>query len=319
MDIIGKGKHTTVYLVKSIKYGSKFAAKVYQLNDLNKEKLRSLYNREISSLKILYHPNIVKIYDTIETNDKLIVIMEYCKNGSLREYFNNRTHFNTKEVSRFFDDIINSINHCHKNNITHGDIRPEKILLDEHDRIRLSGFANSCINESQNSITQPIFSHSGYSSPEVLQNAQSSPFKADMWSLGVLFYELITNKKPWYTSYDVERKKVINRLLRFPSYSNEVLNHIVIPLLNVVPECRPSIQELVNNKELKNLYLSRDSPLKPSITKKTIIKRFNRRKSDPKSLSVLDVPTFPSVLTKDYIYDECDRTLLIKKKKSIIY
>lgn len=140
---LGKGTFGKVKVGTHILTGEKVAVKI-----LEKEKIVDVSDvervaREIHILKIVRHPHVVQLYETIETSKELYLIMEYARGGELFEYIVNRKRVKERDAARFFHHIISGIEYLHKLGVCHRDLKPENLLMDEHNNIKIVDFGLS--------------------------------------------------------------------------------------------------------------------------------------------------------------------------------
>jgi 5'-AMP-activated protein kinase, catalytic alpha subunit len=140
---IGEGTFGKVKLGVHIFTGEKVAVKI-----LEKDKILEVADvervaREIHILKLIRHPNIIQLYEIIETSKQLYLIMEYASGGELFEYIVNNERVKEPEAAKFFHQIINGISYLHKLGIVHRDLKPENLLLDYNKSIKIVDFGLS--------------------------------------------------------------------------------------------------------------------------------------------------------------------------------
>ena len=148
--MIGEGANGTCYLVYSEKYQTAFLCKCIQLLHGSERSRLEQYHREIQSLSLLIHKNIVKIYDCFSESNYLFMIMEYCPNGSLADYINKYAktakYVNYTFVRKIVTDILLALQYCHDvKHISHHDIKPANIVLDSYGNAKLCDFGFSAI------------------------------------------------------------------------------------------------------------------------------------------------------------------------------
>mmetsp|Transcript_3443 Transcript_3443/g.3199 ORF Transcript_3443/g.3199 Transcript_3443/m.3199 type:complete len:173 (+) Transcript_3443:1-519(+) len=140
---LGEGTFGKVKLGVHIYTGEKVAVKI-----LEKDKIMEVADvervaREIYILKLIRHPNIIQLYEIIETGKQLYLIMEYASGGELFEYIVNKGKVKEPEAAKFFHQIINGVNYLHNLGIVHRDLKPENLLLDHNKEIKIVDFGLS--------------------------------------------------------------------------------------------------------------------------------------------------------------------------------
>lgn len=182
--MIGEGGFSSVFLCKSKKYDQDFAIKRAIKNKLTKEE----YNTLIS----LNHPNIIKIYDAFDDENAQYLVMEYCPNSSILQ----KGKLTYSQFVFYAKQILEALSYCHSNKIAHRDIKPENILLDQYCNIKLADFGlakhfeYSCKSDEKCGSIK-------YFAPEMFLLDEVSPYKADIWALGVTFFCFATGKYPF--------------------------------------------------------------------------------------------------------------------------
>jgi len=192
--VLGSGAFGKVFLTTNkVDTSIKVAIKV-----LDKEKLKENIDcimEEVAILNTLDHPNIVKYYETYDDNKYIYLVMEYITGGQLFDKITTQKNqnFSEHDACNYMRELFSSINHCHAQGIIHRDIKPENIMISNENTVRLIDFGLSKASKKKNLTT--IAGTPYYMAPEVLSGNYSS--KADIWSLGVLLYTLVSGYLPF--------------------------------------------------------------------------------------------------------------------------
>ena len=205
---------------------------------------------EYNILKELDHPNIMKIYEACETNKNFYIVLENISGGTLLHRFKKIGY--EAEIARFAHELFSALNYMHKQGIIHLNICAENVVLSSnHDDaiIKVIGFLNSCKINSKKEIDLNKFCIE-YCSPEVLENKISE--KSDVWSAGVLLYNLLTTKHPFPIG---EAKETVEAILAGNvEYHNSGFNSLskagqdlIKSMFIVNYELRPSFEDLLNH------------------------------------------------------------------------
>ena len=193
---ISSGSYGRVFLAKNNKNNEVCAIKIIDKNKIFKMygNLEIIYN-EIGIHSRLNHKNIIKLYNIYEDKKQIKLIMEYAINGNLYEKIKKeKIGFSEKKTFKYFIQILNAINFLHKNNIIHRDIKPENILIDKNDNLKLCDFGWSKeINIGKRSTFCGTVE---YMAPEIIDN-ENYDFSVDIWSLGILLYEMLFGYSPF--------------------------------------------------------------------------------------------------------------------------
>ncbi|XP_028384771.1 myosin light chain kinase 2, skeletal/cardiac muscle-like [Phyllostomus discolor] len=145
---------------------------------------------EMKSLKTLHHPNVIALFEVITTRDKHILFMEHASGGDLYNHLEECGHKTEHEARSMFRQMISALHHCHRKNIIHRDLKPENILLDEDLNVKVADFSFS--RDFTNYKLTTVCGTFAYMALEILECQVYNGPKADVWSLGVILYRMLT-------------------------------------------------------------------------------------------------------------------------------
>ena len=209
--IIGEGAYASVRIAIYKPLNQKIAIKVYEKSRIKETARKKSIRREIRILQLLTHPNIVKIYDVVETNNHLNIVMEYLPGTSLGSYLKVQPNSRIPEkyCKKIFKKIAKALKYMHSLNIAHRDIKLENVILFEDLTPKLIDFGFSTCIESSKKVK--IFCGTpSYMAPEVVQRREYKGENADIWALGVLLFVSLTGVFPFKGATDQELYKKIN-------------------------------------------------------------------------------------------------------------
>lgn len=198
---IGEGHFGKVLLAKDRRTREKFAVKVIK-KDTTELRSQTLIQRELDILRLVNHHNIVRLFDLFDHEDRLYFVLEYMSGGALYEVISSKNiQFNEEKASLIVRDILQGLAYLHEKGIVHRDVKPENILTtgktwpftSKLADFGLSNFLNAGALESK--VGTPYFC-----AREVVTN-ESYDSKADLWSLGVVTYEMLSGRKPFEGSH----------------------------------------------------------------------------------------------------------------------
>ena len=295
IKLIGKGSFGEVYKVsKDNKY---YALKIYQIknddtnsSNENKENIKSIEN-EIKILSQLDNPFIVKLYEVFSLNPNsellknndieeeqqiMCLVLELCENGDLNDKIKEKKQKNEKftenEILQYFYEILQGLYYLHKNRVIHRDLKTLNIFLTENNHIKIGDFGVSKKLINNNIYAYTFVGTPYYLSPEICQNKPYDE-KSDVWSLGVVLYELITLNKPFDSESQMGlfmkilkgKPAPVNNTIKH-SYSQKLINLVLENLLDKDPLTRYSIQQTINSGIFNKFF--REKEIKYKLSKK---------------------------------------------------
>ena len=201
---IGEGGMANVYLAVDTILNRKVAVKILRGDLSEDEKFVRKFQREASAASNLDHPNIVGIYDVGEDNGKYYIVMEFVEGQTLKSLIKRRGSLTIPEVLDIMTQLTSGIAHAHEKGIIHRDIKPQNILILDDGLVKIADFGIAqALNSNELTETNSVMGSVHYLPPEQA-NGTGSTFKSDIYSLGILMYELIIGKVPFKGENAVE-------------------------------------------------------------------------------------------------------------------
>jgi len=227
IKLLGRGVFSEVYLVKK-----KSTEEYFAMKSIHKKNPVELLDREMTILKAIFHPNIVSLKEVIKDDISTKLIMEYCSKGDLNDYLNMRK-MKEKSALHFMYQILQGLQYLHSNNIVHRDIKPQNILIDKNNVCKIADFGFARYKD-QDKLLETMCGSPLYMAPEIIKHQHYS-MKADIWSVGVVFYQMLTGQQPLKSKNFYELSKKIDNgdasisiPLDIPSKSRVILENILI-------------------------------------------------------------------------------------------
>ncbi|QLQ78382.1 hypothetical protein HG537_0A06290 [Torulaspora globosa] len=247
---LGEGSFGKVKLAYHVTTGQKVALKIINKKVLAKSDMQGRIEREISYLRLLRHPHIIKLYDVIKSKDDIIMVIEYAGN-ELFDYIVQRDKMSEKEARRFFQQIISAVEYCHRHKIVHRDLKPENLLLDEHLNVKIADFGLSNIMTDGNFLKTSCGSPN-YAAPEVISGKLYAGPEVDVWSSGVILYVMLCRRLPFDDeNIPVLFKNISNGVYTLPKFLSPGAASLIKRMLIVNPLNRISILEIMQDEWFK--------------------------------------------------------------------
>ncbi|XP_055361976.1 MAP/microtubule affinity-regulating kinase 3a isoform X2 [Betta splendens] len=267
LKTIGKGNFAKVKLARHILTGREVAIKIIDKTQLNPNSLQKLF-REVRIMKILNHPNIVKLFEVIETERTLYLVMEYASGGEVFDYLVAHGRMKEKEARAKFRQIVSAVQYCHQKHIVHRDLKAENLLLDADMNIKIADFGFS--NEFTLGNKLDTFCGSPpYAAPELFQGKKYDGPEVDVWSLGVILYTLVSGSLPFDGQNLKElRERVLRGKYRIPFYMSTDCENLLKRFLVLNPAKRGTLEvrEDAENQIMKDRWINagfEEDELKP--------------------------------------------------------
>ncbi|CAD8062004.1 unnamed protein product [Paramecium sonneborni] len=245
---IGQRTCRQICLVKDVNDGSQWVQKYIDIEEMNKHEKDEMYNK-FKTFQKLQHPNILKLREVnMTTEGKIFIIMEYADRGPLGEIINkqNGKQFSENQILDWFTQICLAVKYIHDHNILHQDLKSHKFYVTKNNCIKLGHFQTAkVLSHSQEKINDFVGTPY-YIPPEMIEQKPYS-LSADIWTLGIVFYELCMLQTPFQAdSLHFLLLKICKGVFNniSPNYSTD-LNNIIKQLLKCNPDQRPTINQIL--------------------------------------------------------------------------
>ena len=243
---IGEGGMANVYLAHDVILDRDVAIKVLRGDLAGDEKFVRRFQREALSASSLAHPNIVEMYDVGEDNGTYYIVMEYIKGVTLKQLIKKRGALTLSECIDIMLQLTDGVDHAHASYIIHRDLKPQNIMIQENGEIKITDFGIAmALNNTQLTQTNSVMGSVHYLPPEQA-SGKGATVKSDIYSMGILFFELLTGNLPFKGDNAVE--------IAFKQIKDDIPS---------VREINPSIPQSIENivlrataKNPKNRYNS---------------------------------------------------------------
>uniref|UniRef100_A0AAA9SFF9 non-specific serine/threonine protein kinase n=1 Tax=Bos taurus TaxID=9913 RepID=A0AAA9SFF9_BOVIN len=286
------------------------AIKIIDKTQLNPTSLQKLF-REVRIMKILNHPNIVKLFEVIETDKTLYLIMEYASGGEVFDYLVAHGRMKEKEARAKFRQIVSAVQYCHQKRIVHRDLKAENLLLDADMNIKIADFGFS--NEFTVGSKLDTFCGSPpYAAPELFQGKKYDGPEVDVWSLGVILYTLVSGSLPFDGQNLKElRERVLRGKYRIPFYMSTDCENLLKRFLVLNPIKRGTLEQIMKDRWINAGH--EDDELKPFVEPELDI-------SDQKRIDIMVGMGYTQEEIQESLskmkYDEITATYLLLGRKS---
>ncbi|MBE6103905.1 MAG: Stk1 family PASTA domain-containing Ser/Thr kinase [Erysipelotrichaceae bacterium] len=196
--LIGEGGMADVYLAIDSVLKRQVAIKVLR-GELNDDPVNlKRFQREANAITNLSHPNIVEVYDVGEESNRNYIVMEYVPGKTLKQLIKARGALHPDEAINIMKQLVSATSHAHRNGIIHRDIKSQNVLIKDDGTVKLSDFGIASTSESQQQLTQTdtVMGSVHYLAPELARGHQAT-VQSDIYSLGIVFYEMLTGNVPF--------------------------------------------------------------------------------------------------------------------------
>jgi serine/threonine-protein kinase ULK/ATG1 len=194
---------------------------------------------EIDIMKKVSHDNIVRLHDIYQTANNMYIVTEFCHDGDLLKLLQKRKKIPESEAKGFLKDIMNGAKYLHKNGIIHRDLKPANILL-KNGVCKLSDFGFAKSLNSEEAVMKSIVGTPLYMSPQILKKGKYTT-KSDLWSIGLIYYEMLHGRTPWPAQNEIELiNGIYNKKIAFSPEISEKSKDFIKHCLEIYEEDRIS-------------------------------------------------------------------------------
>eukprot|EP01018_Ginkgo_biloba_P023345 Gb_33333 [translate_table: standard] len=255
--ILGEGSFAKVRLAKHVETGRNMAIKVLNKERILKDKMVEQIKREISTMKLVKHPNIVQLSEVMASKTKIYFVLEYVTGGELFNKIAQQGKLKEDDARKYFQQLINAVDYCHSRGVYHRDLKPENLLLDAKGNLKISDFGLSALSQQvrEDGLLHTTCGTPNYVAPEVIVDKGYDGAKADLWSCGVILFVLMAGYLPFdEPNIMALYKKIYKADFTCPKWFSPGARKLILRILEPNPKNRITIPEILENSWFKKGY-----------------------------------------------------------------
>ncbi|KAL8136979.1 hypothetical protein V2J09_002980 [Rumex salicifolius] len=243
--VIGEGTFAKVKVAKNTINGQQVAIKIID---------KIMVQSEIRTMKLLNHPNIVRIHEVLASKTKIYIVMEYVPGGQLSDKLSYAKKLSEKEARKLFQQLIDAVEYCHCKGVYHRDLKPQNLLLDSKGNLKISDFGLSALQKPGSLLSTACGSPS-YVAPELIRNRGYDGSGADIWACGVILFEMLSGYLPFNDqSLPHLYKKILEADYTCPEEFTKGQRNLLSGIFKSDPEKRITIPEITEEKWFQTDY-----------------------------------------------------------------
>ncbi|CAI5441237.1 unnamed protein product [Caenorhabditis angaria] len=264
---LGAGNFSKVKLGIHVLTKEKVAVKIMDKAKMD-QKAQKLLAREIQSMEKMNHPNIIKIFECVETLTRVHLVIEYASGGELYAYIHEKGKLSEADAKPLFAQIVSAVAHMHSRSLVHRDIKAENVMFSGPGTVKLVDFGFSCLVQ-KNTNLETFCGSPPYAAPELFRDKSYVGELVDVWALGVLLYFMLVGVTPFRGETVAELKTIImTGQFQIPEYVTLLANHLLSAMLQTDVTKRADIEDVKKNYWMRDCrftksYLSIKTDVSP--------------------------------------------------------
>lgn len=254
---IGEGTFAKVKFAQNSETGESVAMKILDKEAVLKHKMVDQIKREISIMKLVRHPYVVRLHEVLASRTKIYIILEFVTGGELFDKIVHQGRLSENEARRYFHQLIDAVDYCHSKGVCHRDLKPENLLLDSQANLKISDFGLSALPQQTRAdgLLHTTCGTPNYVAPEVLSSRGYAGSVADVWSCGVICFVLMAGFLP-FDEPDLATlyRKVNAAEFTCPTWFSPGAKSLIYKILEPDPRKRITISGIRNDDWFKKNY-----------------------------------------------------------------
>ncbi|CAJ2633426.1 unnamed protein product [Trifolium pratense] len=236
---LGEGNFAKVKFARHVETGEHVAIKILDKEKILKHKMIRQIKQEISTMKLIRHPNVIRMHEVIANRSKIFIVMEIVTGGELFDKIARNGRLKEDEARKYFQQLICAVDYCHSRGVCHRDLKPENLLLDANGVLKVSDFGLSALPQQV----------------RVIQNKGYDGAIADLWSCGVILFVLMAGYLPFEEDNLVALyKKIFKAEFTCPPWFSSSAKKLIKRILDPSPVTRIKIADVIENEWFKKGY-----------------------------------------------------------------
>ncbi|XP_024024135.1 CBL-interacting serine/threonine-protein kinase 9 [Morus notabilis] len=254
---LGEGSFGKVKFAKNVDTGDFVAIKILDRDQVLRHKMVEQIKREISTMKLIKHPNVLKLFEVMASRTKIYIVLEFVDGGELFDKIAKHGRLKEDEARSYFQQLINAVDYCHSRGVFHRDLKPENLLLDSYGALKVSDFGLSAISQQakEDGLLHTACGTPNYVAPEVLTSKGYDGTSSDVWSCGVILFVLMAGYLPFDEANLVALyKKICKAEFACPPWFSSGARKLIKCILDPNPLTRITISEILKDEWFKKGY-----------------------------------------------------------------
>ncbi|XP_019058887.1 PREDICTED: CBL-interacting serine/threonine-protein kinase 23 isoform X2 [Tarenaya hassleriana] len=254
---LGEGTFAKVKFARNVETGENVAIKIIDKEKVMKNKMIAQIKREISTMKLIKHPNVIRMYEVMASKTKIYFVLEFVTGGELFDKISSKGRLKEDEARKYFQQLINAVDYCHSRGVYHRDLKPENLLLDANGALKVSDFGLSALPQQvrEDGLLHTTCGTPNYVAPEVINNKGYDGAKADLWSCGVILFVLMAGYLPFEDPNLMSLyKKIFKADFTCPPWFSTSAKKLIKRILDPNPATRIKFAEVIENEWFKKGY-----------------------------------------------------------------
>ncbi|XP_057806128.1 CBL-interacting serine/threonine-protein kinase 1-like isoform X1 [Salvia miltiorrhiza] len=259
---LGEGNFGKVKYARNVESGESFAIKILEKNRIVDLNITDQIKREIGTLKLLKHPNVVRLHEVLASKAKIYMVLEYVNGGELFDRIASRGKYSEAQGRKLFQQLIDGVTYCHNKGVYHRDLKLENVLIDESGLIKITDFGLSALPQHfrDDGLLHTTCGSPNYVAPEILSNKGYDGATSDTWSCGVILYVILTGYLPFDDrNLAVLYQKIFKGDAQIPKWLSPGAKNLIKRILDPNPHTRISMHDIKDHGWFKQDY----TPLGP--------------------------------------------------------
>eukprot|EP00253_Pinus_taeda_P030400 PITA_30400 len=255
--ILGEGNFAKVKYAIDVETSKSYAVKILDKDTVFHYNIVDQIKREICSMKLIRHPNVVRLYEVLASKKKIYIVLEFVKGGELMDKILYNDKLDESEVRKYFQQLVDAVGYCHSRGVYHRDLKPENLLLDAKGNVKISDFGLSALPEQfrADGLLHTTCGSPSYVAPEVIANKGYDGATADVWSCGVILFLLLTGCLPFEEeNLVVLYQKICKSEFQCPKWLSAGARKLLKRILDPNPKTRITIGEIMKDEWFKQGY-----------------------------------------------------------------
>ncbi|KAL2338882.1 hypothetical protein Fmac_013328 [Flemingia macrophylla] len=255
---LGEGNFGKVKFARDTDSGQFYAVKIIDKNKITDHNITNQIKREIGTLKLLRHPNVVRLYEVLASITKIYMVLEYVNGGELFHKISSKGKLREDESRKLFQQLIDGVSYCHTKGVFHRDLKLENVLVDNQGNIKITDFGLSALPQHlrADGLLHTTCGSPNYVAPEVLANKGYNGAASDAWSCGVILYVILTGYLPFDDrNLVVLYQKIFKGDVQIPNWLSQGAQNMIKRILDPNPETRITMAAIKEDPWFKQGYV----------------------------------------------------------------